>query len=434
MPKTSSSVVPDRKAEIRALIGGQDILPEKFVELALLQQDVQRVDVRKYAVGTWTPSKVDDIKGGFDSASTTEWILKTHGPGRYQLSVVMNGEYVVHKVWQFGEPEEAMPRMPVRGAGVDSDFRDDGPVAAKHVTRQISNAIADQVAIKGAQDFLAEADSRASEREIRPAQMMMTTMTQMLEMMKTTIMNPPKTADPMAVVVPLFTQMMTMQQTMFMAMLENNKRDKPDSGLKSVVETLAALEKTLTGKIGQLFAQKDGDAGIDWARVAEVAAPIIDRAISAFERMPRPASPVFPRPAIARPSSASPPQRPGPANGPVIESQPVVSTPVEEPIMRLHEDPEVDKVLHEAADLGVEMLKSRDFASLRSIIELNFPEFLDRIDPDVNSIVYINWLKRLNPDYDKLRSEFVDFVRWLVEHADPIDEPAVTKDGDGTAT
>lgn len=414
MPKNTVTV--DRKQEIRDLLSGRDLLPERFVELALMQNDVQRIDIMKFSPGTWNPSKVDDIKAGFDPNETSAWVLQHHGPGRYRLSIVHDGEYILHKTWSMGEPEEngqdrgQHPRQ--------SDANPGYPDFASKIQKDLNDTLRSHVAVRQAQDFLAESESRASEREIRPAQLMMQSMNSMMDMMQKAMLQPPKQDNTIAVIIPLFTQMMSMQQQIFMAMIEQQNKQKPDgSGLKGIAEGLAALEKTMTGRIGELFAEKD-TGGLDWAKIAEIAAPLLERAIGVMERSQQSA------PRMVMPQSRVLRQAPSRVTEDPNSHQPVESTerPAEEQV-KLHPDPEVDKVLHEAADLAFEMLKSRDFTSLRSILDLNFPEFLDRLDPEANPIIYVQWLKRLNPEFDKLRAEFTDFLKWLAENVEPDPAP-----------
>ena len=328
------------------------------------------------------------------------------------LSAVIDGEYAAHKSWAVGEPE-SIPPANIRGPREEADL-DDRPDTGSTVAKEMTRTMREMAALRQGQDFIGEMEGRALEREVKPAQMMMQMMGTMMETLKKPA--PDSSGQIIALILPMITQMMTMQQTVFLEMLKQreSKGDRGE-GLRQVAESLTLLEKTLTGRIGEMLdSRTDGEGkSVDWATVAQIAAPILERGMGILEAGMRQRAQMPPRPAIVRPISV--PSQPG-----LAEIAPPTDTPHEGADMRLHPDPDMDAALKEAAKMGVELLKSKDFEGLYALIDLNFPELLEKINPSVAQRqpgIYMQFFKRLHPDYDKLREEFVGFCEWMERNA-----------------
>jgi len=80
---------------------------------------------------------------------------------------------------------------------------------------------------------------------------------------------------------------------------------------------------------------------------------------------------------------------------------------------------EVDAAVKEQLDFFLEALRSRDFPTVRWMLENTFVDPLGapivQIDPDVNPIAYVLKLKPLAPKIDELRGEVKAFLDWIRE-------------------
>lgn len=363
-------ITKDRRAELKALLRDNTLTHERFVQLAFEQPDIDRIDLFRYAPGTWDESKVGEIKPGFDAATLADHLITTWGPGRYKLAPVYNGEWITNRVWSFGNPEEA-PRVPATPPR-------DGSVGK--ITAQLAEELKGLGIVREYTNFINEREAMAVTRELAPMKMM----ADMFGVMKESLAK--AGGGDTQVTTILLQQLQATNQlvlTLQGQMLELAKKQGEGGGTGRLLEGLKTLEEAIGTKLGEFLAgARPEDKGTDWVAVANVAAPIVERAMDTVRD-------------IAdghRHRAGGRPALPEKAE----EAMPVDLSP---------ED-------REAVGMMLEALRSRDFPTFSTLLDLHAHDLSERIDPRVNPLAYLPTLKKLDARFDQLRAEWSEFMKW----------------------
>lgn len=407
--KGFQSLPESRKEEITRLFKPPEgeLTADEFLRRCHGVPEITRIMVEKYVAGAWSVMEDGDTIGpGFNPEELTAYLDRKHGQGRYRLRARGNGGLMIGVfpcvyVGEWKEAEDAQRfGVPRTGVGVVS--------AAPSMSRDLKAVLAERVETDGAVATLERLESSKRKSELEPMQMLMQTMASTMQMVTTTmtslleIRNRGSAPDPM---VTLLLEQATADRKMLMEVLL--RQNQPGSlGPAGAVKEVLALVETVREQFG------GGDhepKGTDWAKVAEVAAPILRDTIRAMPRSgPAPAGSASIGPALIEPE-------------PELHDAHAAGDGGREAMMQ---NPKFLKLI----GLALDTLKSRsyrDFHAIVSNVRTPSGEPFIEFDPEVNPAVYVGLLGVIDPGFDALGEEIAGYLDWL-KHAMSQDA------GDGT--
>lgn len=400
--KSQTGGIPkDRWQEIYLALGDSSLSPQRFVDLAFTFPEIHSVDLYKFNPGSYTPSALSAIKPGFETSTLQDHILSNWGPGRYSFKANINGYWVAQRQFPFGDFDEGRIKGGARPATSESASQELDP---KQMMKEMLEEMKQEVALGNLTTLRADQEQSRLNRLMLPMQMMTALMDKMGQ-------RPPEDGTAAKLYEKLLDQMRDEVKTLREDLRAVRTAPIPpaESDIKRFTDQVQAVT-TLAAQLGMArVAEAAGAAPASVWTPADVKS-VIDGASPIL-------APLFV--ALGRIIDAKATQ--------VISQGASLSTGTSSAAAvtggTMPQPPEFPPEVKDSIGIMLESLRTRDFETVLWVLENVFvnPDGSPIIEPNpkINPLALVVRLRMLAPEFDGLRAEVADFLKFVAEREAP---------------